>query len=81
MLVAGALEADTKGTQGVVLHSLPPTLFVLLSSADIRVIPLSLLLKPSLKLTPFGEEMEPTKVNDRLAMKSTNSKSISAVIF
>lgn len=35
--------------QGIALYSLPPTLFVLLDTADIQIISLSRLLKPALK--------------------------------
>lgn len=38
--------------QGVVLYPLPPTLLVLLDSADIQVISLSRLLKPAVKTAP-----------------------------
>lgn len=38
--------------QGVALYPLPPTLLVLLDSADIQVISLSRLLKPAVKTAP-----------------------------
>lgn len=38
--------------QGIVVYPLPPTLIVMLDSADIQVISLSRLLKPAVKAAP-----------------------------
>ncbi len=56
-VVEFVLCTRTKGSpasapRGVVLHALPPTLFVLLSSAHIHTVALSLLLKPALQPAP-----------------------------
>lgn len=40
--------------QGIVLYPLPPTLLVLLDSADIQVLSLSRLLKPAIKAAPIA---------------------------
>lgn len=44
--------------QGVVLYPLPPTLLVMLDSADIQVVSLSRLLKPAIKPVPVASTMK-----------------------
>lgn len=52
--------------QGVIAYPLPPTLLVLLDSADIQVVSLSRLLKPAIKTAPTTSTTKVISLNECL---------------